>query len=179
MPIAANLNRERLRFPVQNVLRASGEARRYAGQLASGVVSVGTEVTVLPSRQIARVGSIRIGSQEMESAAPPLSITVALDGDLDISRGDMLADPAFPPSVDRRFRATLLWMSEHPLEVGRPYLIKHTTRQVCGSIVRLNGVLDPTTLIRRPAETLALNEFGECEIDAISRCTSMRTPKTG
>jgi len=165
VPIAPNLHRQSLRFPVQNVLRAAAEARRYAGQVASGVVSVGAQVIVLPSRQNARVASIRVGSQELESAAPPLSVTVALDSDIDISRGDMITDPDSPPSVDRRFRATLLWMSEHPLEVGRPYLIKHTTRQVCGSIVRLNAVLDPTTLNRRPAETLALNEFGECEIE--------------
>ncbi len=165
VPIASNLNRQRLRFPVQNVLRAPDEARRYAGQLASGAVSVGAPVTVLPSRQATRIASIRVGSRELESAAPPLSISVALDDDVDIGRGDMLADPEFPPSVDRRFRATVLWMSEHPLEVGRPYLMKHTTRQVCGSVVRLNAVLDPTSLDRRPAETLALNEFGECEIE--------------
>ena len=165
VPIASDRNPQRLRFPVQNVIRAASEARRYAGQVASGVVSVGTPVVVLPSGQSTRIASIRIGSRELESAAPPLSVTLALEDDLDIGRGDMLADPEFPPAVDRRFRATLLWMSEHPLEVGRPYLIKHTTRQVCGSIVRLNGVLDPATLNRRPAETLVLNEFGECEIE--------------
>ena len=165
VPIAFNLHRQSLRFPVQNVLRAPSEARRYAGQVASGAISVGAQVVVLPSRQSARVASIRIGSQELDWAAPPLSVALALDNDIDISRGDMIADVDSPPAVDRRFRATLLWMSEHPLEVGRPYLIKHTTRQVCGSIVRLNDVLDPTTLNRRPAETLALNEFGECEIE--------------
>jgi bifunctional enzyme CysN/CysC len=165
VPVASNPTCQRLRFPVQNVIRAAAEARRYAGQVASGVVSRGMPVTVLPSRQSTRIASIRIGAKELESAAPPLSVTVSLEDDVDIGRGDMLADVESPPAMDRRFRATVLWMNEHPLEIGRPYLIKHTTRQVCGSIVRLNGVIDPATLARRPAETLALNEFGECELE--------------
>ena len=134
-PIAANQNRRSLRFPVQNVIRS--ETRRYAGQVASGVVEVGAPVMVLPSRQITRVTSIRVGDRELSSAAPPLSVTIGLEDEVDISRGDMLADPGDPPCVDRRFRATLLWMNEHPLEIGRPYLLKHTTRQLCGSVMRL------------------------------------------
>jgi adenylyl-sulfate kinase len=77
----------------------------------------------------------------------------------------MLADPENPPLVDRRFQATLLWMNERPLEVGRPYLLKHTTRQVAATVTRFDAVLDPATFDRRPAATLALNEFGECEIE--------------
>jgi bifunctional enzyme CysN/CysC len=155
----------RLRFPVQNVLRADHEPRRYAGQVSSGVVRVGDPVVVLPSERATRIASIRIGDRELESAAPPLSVTISLADELDISRGDMLADPESKPTVARRFRATVLWMSESPLEIGRPYLIKHTTRQVCASVTQLNAVLDPATLDRQPASTLALNEFGECEIE--------------
>ncbi len=161
-PVAAHTQRS-LRFPVQNVIRS--ESRRYAGQIASGAIGTGARVMVLPSRQITRVASIRVGDRELDSAAPPLSVTIALEDEVDISRGDMLADPQNPPGMDRRFRATLLWMDEHPLEIGRPYLLKHTTRQVAGSVTRLNSVLDPATFDRRPATTLALNEFGECEIE--------------
>jgi bifunctional enzyme CysN/CysC len=158
-------DRQRLRFPVQNVLRADQEPRRYAGQISSGVIHAGDSVLVLPAQRTTRVSSIRIGDRELDSAAPPLSVTVALADQLDLGRGDMLADPQSPPAMARRFRATLLWMNQRPLETGRPYLIKHTTRQVCASITRLNAVLDPATLDRRPASSLALNEFGECEIE--------------
>jgi len=163
VPIAANPNRLSLRFPVQNVIRS--ESRRYAGQIASGVVEPGAPVMVLPSRQITRIASVRVGDRELSPATPPLSVTIGLEDEVDISRGDMLVDPENPPSIDRRFRATLLWMHEHPLEIGRPYLLKHTTRQVCGSVTRLNAALDPATFDRRPASTLQLNEFGECEIE--------------
>ena len=154
-----------LRFAVQNVLRADREPRRYAGQISSGVLRKGAPVIVFPSMRTSRITSIRIGDRELDSAAPPLSVTVSLDDELDLGRGDMIADPASPPIASRRIRATLLWMNERPLEAGKPYLIKHTARQVCASITRLDAVLDPTTLDRRPASTLALNEFGECEIE--------------
>ncbi len=156
---------QHLRFPVQNVLRADHQPRRYAGQISSGVIRAGAPVIVMPSLRATRVSSVRIGDRELESAAPPLSVTVALEDELDLGRGDMLADPESAPSVSRRVRAILLWMSERPLEIGKPYLIKHTTRQVCASVTRLNAVLDPATLDRRAASTLALNEFGECEIE--------------
>jgi bifunctional enzyme CysN/CysC len=155
----------RMRFAVQTVLRADGEPRRYAGQIASGALRAGDPLIALPSLRGSRVASIRIGDRELDSAAPPLSITVSLEDDLDLGRGDMLADPACPPRAGRRIRATLLWMSDRPLEPGRPYLIKHTTRQVCASVTRVYGALDPATLEQRPAATLALNEVGECEIE--------------
>jgi bifunctional enzyme CysN/CysC len=88
-----------------------------------------------------------------------------LENDLDISRGDMFADPAAPPTISRRAAATLLWLGEQPLETGRPYLLKHAARHVCASVTHLNAVLDPMTLARRPARQLQLNEFGEVEIE--------------
>jgi bifunctional enzyme CysN/CysC len=153
-----------LRFPVQYVLRAQS-SRRYAGQIASGVVKCGDPVTVLPSGRATRVVSIRIGDQEVESASGSQSVSVALEGDIDIGRGDMLVSPDSLPAVARRIPATLVWMSEHPLQVGHPYLIKHTSRVVCGSIVRLEAVLDPATLNRRAATSMTLNEFGDVEIE--------------
>ena len=165
VPVSSETSRS-LRFPVQNVLRADHEPRCYAGQIASGAIHLGDPVLALPSHRSTHVSSIRVGDRELESAAPPLSVTLALADELDLGRGDMLADLQSPPTMARRFRATVLWMSENPLETGRPYLIKHTTRQVCASVTRLEAVLDPVTLDRRAASTLALNEFGICEIES-------------
>ena len=165
VPIHANYHLDRFRLPVQYVTRDASGTRRYAGQVASGVLRPGDPVLIQSSGRTTRVTSIRLGDDELECAFPPLSVSLALEDATDIGRGDLLASPRSPTLVARRVAATLLWMSSQPLVVGRPYLIKHTTRQVCGSIVRLHSVLDPTTLDRHPATTLALNEFGEVEIE--------------
>jgi bifunctional enzyme CysN/CysC len=165
VPVSSGLQFDHLRFPVQYVSRAPGGSRRYTGQIASGVLCKGDTIQVLPSGQTTRVQSIRVGDRELDAAFPPLSISIGLEHEIDISRGDMLAGPTDAPAVSRRFTATLLWMNDQPLEVGRAYLLKHTTRQVCASITRVNAVLNPATLAREPAERLNLNEFGEVEIE--------------
>jgi adenylyl-sulfate kinase len=106
-----------------------------------------------------------LGELEMDCAFAPLSVSLALEQEIDIGRGNMLSDPTSPTLTARRVSATLLWMGNQPLDVGRPYLIKHTTRQVCGSVVKIHSLVDPATLSRQPANTLALNEFGEVEIE--------------
>ena len=164
-PIAADHDIGRLRFPVQNVIRKNGGHRRYAGQVASGVLRPGDSVLAMPSGRSAQITSIRNGDQELECAFPPLSVSVALNDEIDIGRGDMLVDPASPAEQSRSVTATVLWMNSQPLEIGRPYLIKHTSKSVCASIVRLNNVLNPSTLQHHPATALKLNEFGEVEIE--------------
>jgi bifunctional enzyme CysN/CysC len=169
VPVATGRSLEHVRLPVQYVLR-SPEARRYAGALASGILHKGDPVRVLPSGQMTRIASIHLGDcenadREIEAASPPLSISIALADELDISRGDMLVDPASPPAISRRFAATLVWMDHQPLEMGRPYLLKHTTRTVCASVTRIRSAIDPATLQREPADRLSLNQFGEVEIE--------------
>jgi sulfate adenylyltransferase large subunit len=153
VPVATGRNLEHLRLPVQYVLRSPDSTRRYAGELASGILRKGDPVRVLPSGQTTSVTSIYAGDREItghalhavapladseiEAASPPLSISVTLADELDISRGDMLVDPASPPAISRRFAATLVWMDHQPLEPGRPYLLKHTTRTVCASVTRI------------------------------------------
>jgi bifunctional enzyme CysN/CysC len=163
MPASQDLHRFRL--PVQYVIRDSAGVRRYAGQVASGVLRRGDPVLIAPSGRTTRVASIRLGEEELECAFAPLSVSLALEEESDIGRGNMLADPRSATLIARRVAATLLWMGNQPLAVGRTYLIKHTTRQVCVSVVRIHSVLDPATLARQPATTLALNEFGEVEIE--------------
>lgn len=154
-----------LRFPIQTVIRSAAGERLYAGKVASGVVLAGASVVVLPSGQTARIAGVQLGDCVVESACPPLSVSVKLDRELDLGRGDMLVETENVPAVSCRWAAVLLWMSAEPLEIGRPYLIKHTSRYVCGSIVRLSGVIAPATLERAPAASLALNEFAEVEIE--------------
>jgi bifunctional enzyme CysN/CysC len=164
-PIAPHRNLDRFRFPVQLVIRPDGGERYYGGQVASGTVRVGDAALALPSLQTARIAGIRVGERELQRAGPPLSVAVKLDRDVDLGRGDMLASPESPPMATRRFAATLLWMSATPLGVGRPYLVKHTTRYVCASVVRIAGVIDPATMERRPSSALSLNEFADVEIE--------------
>ena len=164
-PIAPHRNLDRLRFPVQLVIRPDAGERYYGGQVASGTLRVGDTVLALPSLQTARIAGVRVGEKEFERACPPLSVAVKLDRDVDLGRGDMLVSPESPPMTTRRFAATLLWMSATPLGVGRPYLVKHTTRYVFGSVVRIAGVIDPATMERRPSGALALNEFADVEIE--------------
>jgi bifunctional enzyme CysN/CysC len=163
-PIARSQGSPVFRFPVQSVIRSTTE-RRYSGQVASGTIRRGDTVLAMPSGRAVRITSIRDGEEELEHAFAPLSVSLAFDEETDAGRGDMLVDARFPPAMARRFGATLLWFNSEPLRLGHPYLIKHTTRHVCASIVRLNAVLDPATLDRRPANTLALNEFAEVEME--------------
>lgn len=175
VPVATGRNLERLRFPVQLVLRSPDATRRYAGELASGILRKGDPVRVLPSGQTTTIAAIYMGDREnadsenadheIEAASPPLSISVTLSGELDVGRGDMLVDPASPPEISRRIAATLVWMDHQPLETGRPYLLKHTTRTVCASVTRIKSVIDPATLQREAADRLMLNQFGEVEIE--------------
>jgi bifunctional enzyme CysN/CysC len=154
-----------LRMPVQAVLRPADGTRCYAGEIASGSLRCGDAVTILPSRQTARIVSLRVAGEETESAVAPLSVSVALDREIDVGRGDMLADPERLPASTARIAATILWMSAEPLQINRPYLLKHTTRYVCASVTRLESVLDPQTLVTHPAEQLGMNEFGQVEIE--------------
>jgi len=163
VPVQPGAGSGRLRLPVQYVIRS--QPRRYAGQVAGGVLRKGDMVRVLPSGRTTTVESIRVGEREADAAFPPLSVAIGLADDLDIGRGDMIAGVDAPPSVARRFNATLLWLNDQPLEIAKPYLLKHSSRQVCASVTRVGAVLNPATLAREHADKLNLNEFGEVEIE--------------
>jgi bifunctional enzyme CysN/CysC len=150
---------EPLRLPVQVVLRAP-DFRGYGGEIASGGLKVGDPVLALPARAGAQVSSLtRPDSAEPEASAP-LSVTLTLDRPIDISRGDMLVDPVEPPFSSRVFRATVVWMSQTPLVAQRPYLIRHTTRQVCAIVSAVENVVDLDTLESAPSEKVDFNGIG-------------------
>jgi bifunctional enzyme CysN/CysC len=165
-PVTATGNFERFRFPVQYVIRSSAGGRRYAGQISSGSVRPGQQVMIMPSGNTARVLSVSVGAGEVEEAFPSMSVTLSLDRDIDVGRGDMLVSPHGLPEVTRSIGAIILWMDDQPLQTGKPYLVKHTTRTICITVTALWYVLDPASLDRQPAETLRFNQFGEVEIEA-------------
>jgi sulfate adenylyltransferase large subunit len=121
-----------LRFPVQLVLRPNHEFRGYAGQIVSGVVRGGDRVTAWPSGRSARISRIATYDGELDYAFAPMSVTLTLDDELDISRGDVLTIDA--PTVGTAFEADVVWMDERPLDPGRVYLLKQATRTVTAEI---------------------------------------------
>jgi sulfate adenylyltransferase large subunit len=163
--IAADRNTEDRRFAVQWVIRPMSEEhhdyRGYAGQVASGIWRAGDEVLVLPAGLRTRVAAVEQAEGALVEALPGMSVTVRLDDDLDVSRGDLLCDPDDPPTLARRLVSTVCWMSERPLRPGARLGVKHTTRSVRGIVDELTSVLDVHTLaaVEGPAE-LALNDIG-------------------
>ncbi|MBI2188410.1 MAG: GTP-binding protein [Acidobacteria bacterium] len=130
--VTRDLTSRPFRFPVQLVLRPHDGFRGYAGQIASGTVRVGDRLTVWPSGRSARVTRIVTWDGDLEMAFAPMSVALTLDEELDISRGDLLAHDG--PHAGTRFEADVVWMDERPLELGRLYLLKHTTRTLTAEV---------------------------------------------
>jgi sulfate adenylyltransferase subunit 1 len=167
-----------LRFPVQRVVRvmlgnaassAPGDEdsapivadfRGYQGTVAGGRLQVGDQVSVLPSGRKTRVTSISLGDRSLKSAIADQAVVIGLEDDIDISRGDMLVDPEQPAQSLSEIRADLCWLAEEPLQLGRKYLIKHTTRTINGVFANLEYRTNIHTLEHEPAPTEAhMNEI--------------------
>ena len=166
VPGAAEVDREALRLPVQYVIRPTLDFRGYAGQIAAGSIRPEDPVLVLPSGRTTRVRSIVSFDGDLAGAHAPMSVTVTLADEIDISRGDMLVSPRQPPLTGQHFEASLVWMDTHPLRVGRSYLIKHTTSQIRASVAAIEYKIDINTLERVPAHELRLNEIAVVRIEA-------------
>jgi bifunctional enzyme CysN/CysC len=158
--IGSDRNLVDLRLPIQYVIRPHRDFRGYAGQIASGVLRKGEEILAVPSMRATRVKSILSYQGEHEYAFAPMSVTVTLEDEIDLSRGDLLVHPRNLPSVQSSFEAMLVWMADTPMDVSRPYLIKHTTRAVKATVQRVEYRVDVNTLSRGPAHALTLNEIG-------------------
>jgi sulfate adenylyltransferase subunit 1 (EFTu-like GTPase family) len=129
------------------------------------VVKPGDEVTVLPSGHTTRVAAIDTADGELDEAFPPLSITLRLEDDVDLSRGDMVVGAEGAPEAVRELEATICWMGERPLVAGARYRLKHTTRSVPAKVDVVEGKLDVHTLGEDPApEGLALNDLGRVRL---------------
>jgi bifunctional enzyme CysN/CysC len=155
-----------LRFPVQLVIRSEGnDFRGYAGQVASGVVRPGDEVVVLPSGVASRVASVETLDGPLEEAFPPQSVTVRLEDDVDVSRGDVLVAAAGAPAPVREFEADVCWFAERALRPGGRYLLKHLTHTAEAVVDSIIDVVDVHTLERAaPPAELGLNDIGRIRI---------------
>jgi len=164
--IASDRNLVDVRFPVQHVIRPHSndnhDFRGYAGQVASGVMKPGDEVMVLPSGFTSRIASIETADGPLEEAFPPLSVTVRLEDELDVSRGDMLCRPGNQARVSQDIEAMVCWMDEaRPLKLRGKYAVKHTTADVRAIVKDVQYQLDVNTLHRDETATeLSLNEIG-------------------
>lgn len=158
--IAGDRNLIDLRLPVQCVLRPGQHFRGYGGQVASGVIRRGEEVIVLPSRKISRVKSLLTPGGETDCAFPPLSVTVTLEDELDISRGDLIAHPHNVPAVERHFEAMVVWLSETAMDMNTSYIIKHTTQVTRARIDEVRYKIEVDSLQRAGADPLGLNDIG-------------------
>ena len=145
---------------MQYVVRPDLNFRGYAGQVASGIVKPGDPVMVLPSGRTSRVKSIVAYEGELSCAFPPMSVTLCLEDEIDISRGDMLVPPSHPPHVVRRLDARLVWMHEQKLEIGHGYLLKHATQTVRATVDTVRYRVNINTLEKEPGAELGLNDIG-------------------
>ncbi len=163
--IASDRNLIDVRFPVQYVVRPMSQEhhdyRGYAGQVAAGVLKPGDEVMVLPSGLTTRIAAIDTAGGEVAEAFPPMSVTVRLQDDLDVSRGDMICRPQNAPTVSQDVEAMVCWMVDEPLRAGAKYAIKHTTRTARALVKQVSYRLDVNTLHRdEGGDTLGLNQIG-------------------
>jgi sulfate adenylyltransferase large subunit len=163
--VAADRNVDDRRFPVQWVVRPMADEhhdyRGYAGQVASGTWRAGDEVVVLPSGLRSTVAAVDTFGGPIDEALPGQSVTILLEDDVDVSRGDLLADPAQPPVAARELTARVCWMSERPVEERARLLVKHTTRTVTARLDEVVSVVDIHTLEDRPAPgRMELNDLG-------------------
>jgi bifunctional enzyme CysN/CysC/sulfate adenylyltransferase subunit 1 len=166
VPLPDSDSLEGLRFPVQSVIRPDANFRGFAGRIASGVVRPGDSVVALPSGQKTRVHSIVTYEGELSSAYSPMSVTLRLEQEIDLSRGDMLVSALDVPRVARNFHAMVVWLHANPLELGRTYLVKHTVRQ---TKIRATGIrhrVNINTLMQEQATQLRINEIGSVEFEA-------------
>ncbi|EGU0166543.1 sulfate adenylyltransferase subunit CysN [Vibrio parahaemolyticus] len=175
---------EHMRFPVQYVNRPNLNFRGFCGTLASGLVQVGDEITALPSGKASRVKTIYTHDGELQQAQPGQAITITLEDEIDVSRGDMLVHSGHEPSVTNKLTAHVVWMGETPMRTHKEYTFKFATKSCFGKVSAIEHKVDVNTLKQHAenAETLELNEIALAEVlltdkVAVDEYTSL--PQTG
>jgi sulfate adenylyltransferase large subunit len=148
------------RLPVQWVVRHPGGGRSYAGMVSGGTFRPGDEIVVLPGGQRSRLTPIETFDGPLDEGRDSMSVTVRLDDDLDVSRGDLIALAASPPEVVRDIEATLCWFTDPRCEAGRRFRLKHTTRLTPVQILSVDSRLEVATLELQPTNDLGPNDIG-------------------
>jgi sulfate adenylyltransferase subunit 1 len=164
---AEGANQTEFRFPVQYVNRPHLDFRGFCGTIASGCVSVGDEITVLPSGKSTRIKSIippTVQEVTIESASAPMAVTLTTQDEIDISRGDIIVHSAHLPRVDNSLKVMMVWMDEKPMAPHQDYLFKVATTVVTGSFEHINYKVDVNSYEKVQIESLALNDIASCKI---------------
>jgi sulfate adenylyltransferase subunit 1 len=160
VPVDLDRNYTNFRYPVQYVSRPNQHFRGFCGKVASGIVRKGDTVMALPSGKISKVSRIVTYDGELDYAFPPLSVTLTLEDEIDVSRGEMLVHPDDLPATNRNFEAMLVWMDEEPMDISGQFYIKHTTNTTRARIDSVRYKIDVNTMEPSRANQLALNEIG-------------------
>jgi sulfate adenylyltransferase large subunit len=166
VPLTARDALESVRFPVQIVIRPDAKFRGFAGRVASGVIRPGDSVVALPSRRKTRVRSIVSYDGDLPEAFAPMSVTLQLEDEIDLGRGDMLVSAENGPRVSRRFRAMVVWLHGTPLEVDRTYLVKHTARQTKIRALQIRHRVNVNTFEQEQVTQLSMNDIASVEFEA-------------
>ncbi len=160
VPIDLDRNYDDFRYPVQYVLRPNLDFRGFCGKVASGVVRKGDTVMALPSRKMSKVKSIVTYDGEIEEAFPPLCVTITLEDEIDISRGEMIVKPDNLPTEDRNFEAMLVWMDEEAMDPNKQFYLKQTTNTTRARIDSIKYKVNVNTMEQSEVDHLELNEIG-------------------
>ncbi len=162
--VSADKNFVDFRFPVQSVLRPNLDFRGFSGTISSGTIKVGEEVAALPSGKESRVKSIVTYDGDLDEAFAGQAVTITLEDEIDISRGDMIVRKNNLPLVGNEFDVNLCWMDEEPMNPRSHYLLKHTTQKVKAYVSGIQYKIDVNTLHREDADQFTLNEIGRVTI---------------
>ncbi|MBV1873412.1 MAG: sulfate adenylyltransferase subunit CysN [Gammaproteobacteria bacterium] len=170
LPITDSVNLNNFRLPVQYVNRPHLDFRGFCGTIAAGTIKVGDAITVLPSKKTSTVKqviqpAVNEESMEVSEAFSPMAITITLEDEVDISRGDMIVKSTDIPELADKLEVMLVWMDELAMQPNKDYLIKRATNVVTGRFSAIDYRVDVNTLEQGKAETLALNEIAQCQLD--------------
>jgi len=157
------------RFPVQYVIRPqtkeNQDFRGYAGRVAGGIFRPGDDVEILPSGFLSKIKSIQVGETVVREAFAPMSVTLTLEDEIDISRGDVIAKPGNKPEAKQDIEMMICWMNQRPLNLNGRYFVKHTTREVKGIVKEIQYRLDINTLQRQSGMgQLQMNDIGKIQL---------------
>ena len=164
--VASDRNLIDLRLPVQLVLRPDLDFRGFCGTIASGVVRVGDEVVALPSGKKSRVKTLTSAGRPRQEAFAPMAVTLTLEDEIDVSRGDVFARPNNAPPFENAVEAMIVWMNDAPLEAGRSYLLKQATQTTSAVVTHLRYKTNIETMRSEPATKLELNGIGRVRLEA-------------